>query len=213
MGLALIALAACDGTAVADDDGTTSCLGYADEEAYASLTVRIRNDSALDIYLPAQCAWLDYRFVPTEPSDAIYRNRSGGCLQTCAELQEEPQRACAADDCATTALLVPSGGSADLVWDGTGLLTGLDMPAGCYRDPNDASTPCSRIVAAKPGEYRLDITGYTQCGESGCTCEPDGTCWGQATGQSATPDPMAFQFPASAPVEVVFNQCAFGCAD
>jgi len=120
-----------------------------------------------------------------------------------------PPFACGAD-CALTSYLVPPGGSHDFVWNGTGLRQGVQMPAACFFQSNGSGT-CSQVVAAKPGKYQVQAMGYSAC-ETNCMCNEDGQCFGQATGLQAYADPVTFDFPSTAVVEVVFGVCAFGCA-
>jgi hypothetical protein len=219
----LYAAAGCATTVAFDDGGTGSgttgsggttpeCRGFEDDDGLASVTLRFKNDSPLDVYLPSLCSALDYRVVPSAGDDGIYYgNRSEPCLQTCEELQHEELQACLADACAPTSRLIRPGESFEVVWDGTGLEQGVAMPKACYLDSGNAGSSCPRIVAAEPARYRVDILGYSEC-MGDCMCDAEGVCWGQPTGQTAYADPIDIDFPSAGTVEIVFGTCAFGCA-
>lgn len=218
MGAAGLALALAAGCGSSVDDGGAGaggtggggvCGGFADEESAASVTVRFRNDSMQTIYLPAQCGSLNYTIEPAGGSDGVSYTFGGGCLQTCEDLQTQSQIACA--PCQETSYQLLPGATREVVWAGTGLQGGIEMPTACWDSPETAGT-CGRIVAAPAGTYRAGAIGFSSCGDE-CTCDAEGLCVGNTMGLEAYHEPVSFAFPSAAPVEVVFGVCAFGCAE
>jgi len=215
-GLALAFAAGC-GSSVDDDDGAGAggtggggvCAGFADEAGAGTVTVRFRNDSMETIYLPALCDSLDYTIEPAGGSDGVSYAFSGSCLQTCEDLQTESQIACGA--CQQTTYQLLPGATREVVWAGTGLQGGIEMPAACWESPETGGT-CGRVVAAPAGTYRAGALGFGSCSGE-CNCDAEGLCVGSATGLEAYHEPVSFAFPTAAPVEVVFGVCTFGCGE
>lgn len=184
-----------------------ACAGFEDAQGTAPVTVRFRNDTGMPVYLPGMCEGIDYTIKPTTGDDGVTYNFDSSCLQTCAHLQTEPPFSCGA--CAERVYLIAPGATRDVVWDGTGLLHGIAMPAACWAEPQ--GDICSKIVAAPAATYAVQAFGYSSCG-AGCTCDDQGVCFGVPEGQQAYADPVKFDFPTKNQVEVVFGVCAFGCA-
>ena len=234
-----LALAAGCGSSVADDDeaaagsgasgsggsgsggsgnagtgGNDQCAAFADEQGSAQVTVRFRNDSPMPIYLPGNCDFVQYGIRPSSGDDGVAYGYDPSCLQTCEGLQTEPAYACAADACAPTSWHLPPGGTHDVTWAGTGLRQ-ENMPAACYYEGESFGGSCSRVIAAEPNTYRVEINGFMSC-ESftespECECDASGQCFGTAAGAQALADVSEFAHPSTPLVEVVFGPCAFGC--
>ncbi len=233
--LALIALAGCgssvdpnpnQGSGGAGASGTASssasgdptstgtagaCAAFADETGSGPVTIRLVNETPLDIYVPALCSQGDVTIVGADQqvwSDKVY------CAMTCETLQTQPLAQC--DACAQSAILVPAnGGARELSWPGTDM-TIADMPAACWYEPENADNGCVRILAAPAQKYQAIVAGYNQCdgGEAGpCECTEEGVCFGTAGGALANPNPAFFEYPSANQVSVVFDACAFGCSE
>jgi len=196
------------GAASASSGAGGACAAFADEEGQASVTVHFRNQSPMTVYLPVACGSVTYTIEPVTGSDGLSYVFDASCLQTCEALQTSPPATCGA--CMEQTLFIPSGGSRDVVWKGTALEPQVAMPEACFGF-DEASGTCPRILAAAAGTYRIEATAYGSCGDGPCPCTEDGICAGTATGQSALADPVKFDFPGAAEVEVVFGSCAFGC--
>lgn len=182
-----------------------ACAAWQDEQGLAPTTIRFRNESGQPIYLPANCGSLLYDLSAGD--DVVY-GFDPFCLQTCEDLQTEGPIDCA--PCAPSTVLLPPGGTHDVVWDGTGLLA-TDMPDECWAYPGSQGG-CSQLVAGPQGLYRISAMGYASC-SGDCTCDYSGVCSGWATGAEAWADSTQFQYPTAAVVEVVFGVCAFPCPE
>ena len=189
-----------------------ACTGFDDAPSTTPVTLRITNQTPVDIYLDAICGLLNYGVEPLSGPDGLYYGDVGGaCLQSCEELQSESQIACAA--CAPSSLLLPAGQSLDVVWAGLALQP-AEMPAECYFDQVGGEPMCNQIVQAANGDYSLKVAGYDGCdtGVNGlCECDAAGVCSGGISGLEAVAKPVEFALPAAGPVEYVFEPCAFGC--
>lgn len=213
--LVAIGSVACGSSVETGDGGAGGeCKGFEDAEPGAPTTFRFVNQAAFDIYLKASCDELDYKIEPSAGSDGTYYGRVGGaCQQSCEDLQTSERLLCEAAACAATSYRIPAGGTLEVDWDGRGQKP-VEMPNECFKDPS-SSDACSQIVAAEGGNYKLSIEAYSACGSdsTACTCDANGLCDGEATGQSAFTNPISFSLPANLPVEYVFDACAFGCAE
>jgi hypothetical protein len=183
------------------------CAPYADASSAASVTIRFKNDSGLPIYLPVSCSTLLYDLAPFGGDPGVNYTFDASCLQTCEDLETQPKYECGA--CAPTSYLLAPGATRDVVWNGTGLQSGVMMPSKCYAD---AQPSCSQIVAAPSDDYDVFATGFSSCGPN-CTCDADGKCDGDAQGAMATANPAKMTFPGDSIVEVDFGVCAFPCPD
>jgi hypothetical protein len=187
------------------------CTGFEDENGSAAVTFHIRNQTGQSIYLMANCGTTPrYDIFPAGGGEdaAVWGTHGGGCLQTCADLQNEGPIAC--DPCAPTALRLDPGATLDTTWDGTGLRPGYMMPAACYETPGLFDS-CSRVVAASPGMWLATATAYSECAASACSCGADGVCGGTPSGVQASANPATFSYPDQTSVDVIFDSCAFGC--
>lgn len=185
-----------------------ACSGYEDQPGSATVTIHIVNETGQPIYLPSSCSTVQLSIDRTGGDDGVAYAYDPSCLQTCEDLQTEPQYACGA--CAPTSYLLPAFGSRDVVWNGTGLQYDVPMPAECWASPGAGT--CGRRVSAPAGEYAVQLTGYASC-EGSCECDPDGVCFGMPTGAMANTGVSSFVVPSANQVDVVFQTCAFGCAD
>jgi len=213
--LALLATAACNGQIIASGggggaggsggDGGSLCAGHDDAVSTTTIALRVRNDTALTVYVPGGCDQPTYLLQPQPGDDGLYYGATDGfCLQTCVDLQTSGQIACGA--CAPTVYAIEPGGTLEIPWDGRGL--GQDtMPTACFFD--GFGSTCSRFYAADAGEYELSFAGYTECLDCMCGAEPP--CFGTVAGESAVTEYAAFSYPADAVWEVVFSPCTFGC--
>lgn len=190
------------------------CSAFLDEEAPGTVTVRVVNQSPLDLYVPALCDLPAYQIAPESgPQDLLYVFGTS-CLYTCEMAQTQEMFGCPAAACAQTTHRVAAGSSLELTWPGTALDQGADMPDACYFDAQFAGT-CSQIVAAPAGTYQAFVQGFMECNSYGpepCDCDDNGLCFGEASGLEGYPEPASFEFPADDEVEIVFGPCAFGCA-
>jgi hypothetical protein len=183
------------------------CSAYADEAGSGPVTVRVINQSPLDIYLPSICGEADYTMVGSDQlswSDRLF------CALTCEELQTQPPIVCGA--CAPIALRVPANGSREIIWSGTSVAVS-EMPAECWFDSMGLTT-CGRNVAAPAQQYQVVLGGYAGCDDgtgAPCTCDETGSCYGDPVGQLVNPLPAFFQYPSSHQVDVIFDSCVFGC--
>jgi hypothetical protein len=185
-----------------------TCTTYADESGQKTVTVRFKNQTSQPIYLPGMCSGVQYAIRPTGGDDGTSYVYETSCLQTCEELQTDYPFDCGA--CAPLTYKLDAGQSLDVTWSGTHIQHGISMQQQCWFD-----TPlgtCSQIHAAAAGQYTVDVMGYSQC-SGDCTCDPSGSCYGDPSGLMAYPNPASFSFPSDDLVEVVFDFCAFGCAD
>lgn len=190
--------------------GGGECASFADQPGTASVTVRFRNDTGQPVYLPTQCGGgIDYTIDLPGGADAPVYVFDHSCLQTCAALQTEPQYECGV--CQPTVFRLDPGATHDVVWDGTGLFFQWSMPAECWEQPS-SNLSCQQIVTAAPALYDVSAIGHSSC-DGPCTCDAQGLCFGSPSGQVAQSDPQTIYFPEEALVEVIFNVCAFGCAD
>jgi hypothetical protein len=189
--------------------GAGVCSTFGDEPGAGSLTLHILNQTPQPIYLPGDCEGQPvYELIPNNAGEDITTYPfDPSCLQTCADLQTEPQYECGA--CAPAAIRIDPGQTRDVVWNGAGLRGGYQMPAQCWAAGGGAGS-CSRIVTAPAGMWSAHATAFNQCTDN-CTCQPDGNCFGTASGQMAQADQVTFAFPSATSVDVVFNTCAFGC--
>ena len=132
------------------------------------------------------------------------------CLQTCADLQHEPAYECGV--CAPASILIASGASRDFTWQGTALSAPRQMPAQCWDVPQQADS-CVTLLAAAPQTYRFLVNGFANCGDGACACDSEGLCSGYATGQPGYATPSELLYPTKGKVEILFDACAFGCAE
>ncbi len=183
-----------------------ACAGYADQPGSAQVTVRFRNEGGVPIYLPSSCSDVAFSIDPVGGGNAATFAYDKSCLQTCQDLQTQPQYACGA--CAPRSYRLDPGSFRDVVWDGTGL-TSVTMPPQCWAQ-NNGNTVCSRVVAAPAGTYDVSVMGYATCGPD-CQCDAQGVCNGEAMGGQAYPNPAKLSYPSDNLVEVVFGVCAFPC--
>jgi hypothetical protein len=221
-GLALVALGGC-GSSVAIDDhsagtggsgggSTTSgtggelCAGFDNEEGVTSVTVRFRNDSPQPVYLPRGCVGIYYTILLAGGSEDTDYTSDGSCGPTCEDLQTHPPVAC--EQCPQSAYRLDPGATHEAVWKGTGLQSGIKMPAACHAYPPPYSE-CRRRVAAPPGNYLVTATGFDSC--SGCKCDAQGMCTDKPSGAPVQADAGQLAFPSASEVDVVFGVCAFGC--
>lgn len=189
-----------------------ACTGFDDAPTVAPVTLRIINQTPIDIYLDASCGLLSYTIEPLSgPDDLYYGDVGGSCLQSCEELQSEPQIVCGA--CEATSLLLPAGQSLDVEWDGRAQQR-VEMPAECYFDEVSGQSMCNQIVQAANVDYSLKVAAFDGCDtgvNSLCECDAAGICSGGVSGLEAAATPVEFALPAAGPVEYVFEPCAFGC--
>jgi hypothetical protein len=184
-----------------------ACAGYQDADGSGEVTLRVTNNAPQDVYIPRDCDAGKFGILGEDGQDW---HQDLSCELSCQELQTSPQVLCGA--CQPSVIQVPSFGSVDLVWRGTGLQT-LDMPEACYFDQAFSET-CHQVVAAPAQLYRIHVPGYAQCqsfdGES-CECA-DGICQGaEVAGFEGFHDEAQLDYPAMNTVNVVFDTCAFGC--
>jgi len=189
--------------------GGGACSVYEDQTG-SPVTLRVVNDSATPIYLPADCGSFPIQ-ITSANDDSVYFTEGGGpCLQSCEDLQTEEAYGCAAD-CAALTYVVPAFSSLDLQWSGNGFAT-TDMPDACWFS-TDFGAQCTQIIDAPAGQYDLEVRGFSAC-EGDCTCDADGVCNGFATGAEAWTKPTAtINHPNDDVVELVFDVCPFGCAE
>jgi hypothetical protein len=183
------------------------CAAFADQKGAASVSVHFVNQTGQPIFLPTLCAGVDYTITPLGGPDGTSYVYDRSCLQTCQDLQTNPQFECGA--CQQTTIRIDPGGTREVPWDGTGLRSAM-MPAACWDPAGNPGSQCGQKVAAAPGGYRIDATGFSGCAGD-CTCDAQGVCTGAADGVQAFPDPVMFGFPDKLQVDVVFSSCAFGC--
>ena len=184
------------------------CSGFDDEQGGSAVTVRLRNESGLPIYLPAHCGVLLYDLVAV-PADDVHYAFDPFCLQTCADLRTQGIIDCA--DCPPTSILLPPGATHDVVWDRTGLAN-VVMPDSCWHQPGQQGPACPQIVAAEAGTYQIFAMGYESCTDGSCQCDESGACDGAGTGMEAYSDPETFVLGGGTSlVEAVFGACAFPC--
>jgi len=188
--------------------GQDACSDFADEQGSWSVTVRLRNESGLPIYLPAHCGVLLYDLARV-PDDGVHYAFDPFCLQTCEDLQTQGIIDCA--NCPPTSILLPPGQTYEVVWDGTGLADAV-MPDSCWHQPGQQGPGCPQIVAAEAGTYQIFAMGYESCTDGSCQCDEQGVCDGAGTGMEAYSDPATLELGGgTALVEVVFGVCAFPC--
>ena len=198
-------------TTIATGSTTTgtggACSGFADAQGSAPVTVRFRNNSNLPIYLPANCNAVAYSITATNSPNGPSYVYDESCLQTCSDLQTQPQLQCGA--CAPSSYLLEPGATRDVAWNATGL-SNRTMPSSCWKQPSPNQTSCGQIVDAPPGSFLVTAMGYASC-DGNCQCDAQGVCNGAATGAQAYPDAAKLNFPGDSLVEVVFGVCAFPC--
>jgi hypothetical protein len=196
------------GTGTTGSTGTGgACAGYQDAEGSGEVTVRVTNHVPQDLYIPRNCDAGTFSVLGEDGKDW---HQDLSCELSCEQLQTNPQVLCGA--CQPSVIQVPSYGSVDLVWRGTGLLS-VDMPEACYVDQAFSET-CHQVVAAPAQAYRVQVPGYAQCQSFDAeTCEcVDGICQGaEVAGFEGFHEPAQLDYPAMKTVEVVFESCAFGC--
>ncbi|MFO0616036.1 MAG: hypothetical protein U0414_25800 [Polyangiaceae bacterium] len=228
---AVFALVGCQ-TDITIEDGTTSstsvgvttsvsasastgavsfCDGYDDSDGSTSVTVTVTNASPFPLYLPADCTGAPILDVtPASGPDGNTYAFDPSCLQTCADLQHEPAYECGV--CAPASILIASGASRDFTWQGTALSAPRQMPAQCWDVPQQADS-CVTLLAAAPQTYRFLVNGFANCGDGACACDSEGLCSGYATGQPGYATPSELLYPTEGKVEILFDACAFGCAE
>ncbi|APR81482.1 Hypothetical protein A7982_06831 [Minicystis rosea] len=191
--------------------GKQACSAFDDEEGQSSVTLHMRNDTTMPIFVRGDCqgeaTFTMHQDGGGDPSTGFPFDP--GCLQTCEGFQTQPQFICGA--CAPAVIRIEPGGTHDEVWNGTGLRSGLLMPSLCWFESPHVET-CSKVVTAPAGTWTASVTAFSDCGD-GCTCDANGSCFGTATGLSATVTSASFAYPTTNSVDVVFDVCAFGCAD
>ncbi|MFO0550987.1 MAG: hypothetical protein U0271_21530 [Polyangiaceae bacterium] len=221
--LLTIALAACDSEIVVNGGGgsgghdggnggaggaTDACDAFNDEPSAGQVSIVLRNESGIPIYLQGMCSKVALDLFPSSDPESPYSYWfEHGCLQTCEELRTESPILC--DACEPLVYRLDPGATIDATWDGTKLENSVAMPESCWASPEFAGNTCSRVRSAEAANYQINLLGYADC--PGCTCDADGTCHGFASGQEAYPDPTNFSFPGDTTVEVVFGVCAFPC--
>lgn len=192
-------------------NNSPQCIPFHDAEPLSAITIRIRNESGQDIYLPAACNALEYAITPVSGEDGVYYGPAyDSCFQSCEELQTSELEPCPADACAATSIRLAPGSNIEVPWDGRGLING-NMPAECWYS-QDFGSQCTQIVNASSGDYAISLQGFSDCGE-GCECDEQGLCFGQASGIEAYPNAATATLPSKTVVEVLFDVCAFGCAE
>lgn len=196
--------------------GSTSsggvCDGFFDEDGAGAVTITVRNQSPLPVFLPANCSGQPvFQITPTGGPDGNTYAYEPSCLQTCADLKTEPQYACGA--CAPASIRIGPGEARSFTWDGTALTAPTSMPAACWFEPHDGT--CVERVAAPAQAYAFNVDGFAGCGAPGeaCSCTSDGQCSGDPSGQQAYATPTKISFPQANQVEILFDICAFGCAE
>lgn len=193
------------------DGGSDACAALADATSPGNLTIRFTNYTANEIYLPGACSGVDYAIQPASgPDGNLYRDSFGTCSQSCEDLQTDPLTTC--EQCDPSTYRIAPGDSLEVSWDQIASHP-TTMPAECWLD-GQGGTACNRAIAAPSGAYELSLTVFDECiGDGGtCACDSDtGPCAGSASGGSVDLSPVPFGLPASGPVEVVVDACAFGC--
>jgi len=190
--------------------GNPVCAAFADQESAGDVTFTVVNQSGQDVYLRGSCDAINYSVDPEDgPDGTFYGDVGGSCQQSCEALQTEDQLLCEADACAPSSILVQDGETREIRWGGLGQKS-VEMPAECWFSES-SGTSCQQYVAAEAGSYDLKLGAFSDCGED-CVCDVNGACTGDATGVEAVANEATFDFPASGPVEIVFDTCAFGCA-
>jgi hypothetical protein len=222
--IALAATAACTTNVAFDDDGGGAggsgasggtggtggtCSVYDDQTSPSTVTVTVRNDTGMTIYLPTSCGQLMPNIEPSAGFDGTSYTYDDSCLSTCEDLQTGEPIACTAEACALTSIAIAHGATYQLEWDGTGLKN-TEMPAACWNTA-DYGPNCSQIVTAPGGDYSVGLQAFDSC-EGDCACD-GGVCWGSAVGNEGLHDNAGFSFPEDGSVEILFGACAFGCAD
>jgi hypothetical protein len=189
--------------------GGGACDPWTDFPGLSTVTVSFKNNTGMPIYLPMSCTDVVYTITPPNAADSTRYVYDPSCLQTCQDLQTQPQYDCGA--CPEQSRRIEAGATYTLTWDGTGLGPYVDMPAACWSG-GQAQSKCTNKVRASAGSYTFGATAYSTCGSSGgaCTCTADGACAG-GSGSQAMGTPASINFPAANAVEVVFDTCAFGC--
>lgn len=192
--------------------GGGACDPWHDYPSVAMVTVSFKNNTGVPIYLPMNCTNVIYTITPPNPGDTTQYVYDPSCLQTCEDLQTQPQYECGA--CLEQTRRIEAGATHTLTWSGTGLGPYVDMDAACWQG-GVAYGKCTDQVQAVAGSYTFGATAYSACGEGGsaCTCTEEGACAGSPTGSQAMGTPAIISFPGANAVEVVFDVCAFGCPD
>ena len=197
-------------TATGSTSATTGsggiCAGFEDAKGANTVIVRFHNNTGVPVYLPAQCAGINYTIKPKSGDDGVTYNFDTSCLQTCFDLQTQPPFACGL--CAPTSYFIAPGATREVAWDGTGLRSDVAMPNACFAEPQGGL--CPQIVSAPADKYGITATGFSSCG-AGCTCTPEGICSSSGEGMQAYADPVVLDFPSQSVVDVDFGICAFGC--
>ncbi|MBK6518651.1 MAG: hypothetical protein IPG04_32070 [Polyangiaceae bacterium] len=229
LSLFLVAVMACDNEVIVEGGGGSGgespgggntgagntggsdggCAAFADEPVGETLSIVIRNDSPLDVYLPAECGALGFSIVSEDDPEGFYGNTGGFCLQTCEELQTDSQILCEA--CAPEAILLPAFSTYSVGWTTNGLVT-AEMPSECWFDAFQGTQTCRQRVLAVAGSYSIEaLTAYAGC--DGCECDPNsGVCSGYPSGNQAFTEPLDFTLPDDDGVlTYVIDTCAFGC--
>lgn len=187
--------------------GSGGCDGFADEQGPSTVTVTFRNNSGLPVYLPRMCDVVSYSMAAGTANDPLTYVYDSSCLQTCEDLQTQPGYDCGA--CMPTTIRIENGGTYQTTWDGTALKAAA-MPASCWLDPQYAGSSCSQIVAAPAGSYNVQALGHMEC-QGACTCDATGLCEGTAAGSAAYSNTTTLSYPAQNAIEILFDNCAFGC--
>lgn len=187
--------------------GGGTCPGYEDQAGSGEVILHVVNNAPMPIYIPRNCDAGSFSVLGEDGKDW---HQDLSCSLSCQELQTSPQIACGA--CEPSVHQVPSFGSVDLVWRGTGIAQ-VDMPDACYFDVPYQDT-CSQVVAAPAQAYRIEVPAFAQCDsfdDAPCACT-DGICTGaEASGFQGYHEPAQLAYPAQKAIDVVFETCAFGC--
>lgn len=191
--------------------GGDVCAAFADATSPGDLTLRFVNQGPIDVYLSATCDDVEYAITPAAgPDSNFYGNAFGACSQSCEDLQTEGPIACGA--CLPTSYRIPTGGTLEVKWNQIASHPTM-MPTECWSD-QQFGPACNQAIAAAAGAYQLGVTVFDACmsDPDACTCDPQtGLCDGFASGASVQITPVPFSLPASGPVEVIFDDCTFGC--
>lgn len=190
--------------------GGTNCSDFADAPEGDAIRISIRNDSPLDVYLPADCNSLDFSMRRVGSEEDYYGNVDGFCLTTCEDFQTGSGVDC--EPCAPGAMVIAAFSSMSVIWKRIGIHV-TQMPATCWLD--DVTGPretCSQIVGAEAGDYVMQaLAAYSAC--DGCECDGE-LCFGFPSGALAFTSDLSFSLPlADDSLEYVIDSCAFGCPE
>ena len=188
--------------------GGDECAGFDDQASEHTVSLRIRNKSKQDIFIPTVCGVPQFQIDDGTDGPVQYRY-DNYCLSTCEDLQSQGPIVCTAEACAATVVRIGAGQDGTITWDGTGLMQ-RTMPAACWHE-QQGSEGCQQIVAAQPGKYAFTVAAYSEC-VGQCECDAD-ECQGEAGGAEGKHVPVALEFPKDDKVDIVFDECTFGCPE